>query len=86
MSILKKSTTLPLEERIRSIQAEASAAIDEFVLSTMDELRKSSNDGECGIPEAAIRQGFMRGSGDVCTVYLRLKRERDEQAAREKAA
>jgi hypothetical protein len=81
MAILKTS---PLDERIRSIQAEASAGIDAYVLKTMEDIRKSSNTGECGIPQAVIRQGFMRGSNDVCSVYLRLKTAEDAGAAQAK--
>jgi hypothetical protein len=69
----------PLDERIASIRAEIDAFIDERAA----EIKKTCE----GVPELVIRNLLTaRAGGCQCSAYMQIKKQDDEEAARESAA
>jgi hypothetical protein len=69
----------PLSEQITTLRAEIDAFIDERAATIKETCE--------GVPEVVIRQLLTaRAEGCQCRAYLQIKKQDDEEAARESAA
>ena len=69
----------PLDDRLKAIRDE----VDAFINDRVAEMKKTIE----GVPEGVLRQTIVgRYAGCLCESYSAIRRQDDEQAAREGAA